>query len=371
MKSENGLLTYLKWRGDLLVRDVPLNDVDALALCELAYIELDNLVPGPEVEKTITIKEAFQKYERKPNKTTLYYREKEELFEMLARSPRYENMTLSNYVNKVDRIGQEQFAAMHISVSPNLTVIAFRGTDNTIVGWKEDFNMSYMMPVPSQQSAVEYVNLTAKGFLKKYWLAGHSKGGNLALYSGVYCNKKVQKKIVRINSFDGPGFNRKVVNEPEYLAVKDKISAYVPVSSIVGMLLEHEESYKVVDSSERSIMQHEGLSWQIDRDQFVLKDKVDEFSSNFSQVLKAWLSKMDNEEKKIFIDTFFDILEKAGIHELEEIFNLDMRTVGSMVKNLVNLPPEIREAVIKLLKMLMEEGRKNKKQPAKGGKQDE
>lgn len=360
MKSENGLLTYLKWRGDLLVKDVPFNEVDALILCELVYIELDGVLPMLENERNKTIKEAFRQYKRKPYKTTLYYRDKEDLFEILAHTPRYENMVLSNYVNKVDTIGQEQFAAMHISVSPNLTVIAFRGTDNTIVGWKEDFNMSYMMPVPSQQSAVEYVNSTAKGLLKKYWLAGHSKGGNLALYSGVYCDKRVQKKIVKINSFDGPGFSRRVVNEPEYIAVKDRISAYVPESSIVGMLLEHEESYKVVDSSEYSIMQHEGLSWQVYRDRFVLKDKVDEFSSNLAQVLKAWLNKLNNEEKKTFIDAFFGIFERAGIYELEELSKLDIRTVGSLLKNLVSLPPEIREVITKLIKMLVEEGQNNK-----------
>ena len=154
MKSENGLLTYLKWRGDLSVEQAPFNDVDALALCELVYVEFDGVVPEQEDEGTVTLKEALRKYERKPHKTTVHYQEKEELFEILAQSPRYENMVLSNYVSKVDTIGQEQFAAIHIEVSPNLTVIAFRGTDNTIVGWKEDFNMSYMMPVPSQQSGV-------------------------------------------------------------------------------------------------------------------------------------------------------------------------------------------------------------------------
>ena len=148
-----------------------------------------------------------------------------------------------------------------------------------------------------------------------------------------------------------------MVNEPEYMAVKDKISAYVPVASIVGMLFEHEESYQVVDSSEPSIRQHDGRSWQVDRDRFVLKDKVDERSSNLAQVLKAWINQMDNEEKKAFIDAFFGIFEKAGIDELEEILNMDIRTMGSLVKDLVNLPPEIREAVTTLIKMLIEEGK--------------
>lgn len=356
MEYTNNFFTYLRWRGDLLIKDYPFNEVDALILSELVYIEFENVVPEVGEEGAISIRDAAKRYKRKREKNVLYYAQKEELFTCLANSLRFADMTMNNYISTIDLVEQQQFAAMHITIDPNLVFIAFRGTDNTIVGWREDFNMSYMMPVPAQQSAVDYVNQTAKGLFKKYWLGGHSKGGNLAIYSGVYCNPKIQKKIVRISSFDGPGFNRKVVNEEQYQMVKDRIDAYVPVSSIVGMLMEHEEDYKVVASCESSLRQHEGFSWQVDGTKFVLVQEVDEFSQNVSRVFQSWLSKVDTEERKIFIDAFFNVLEQAGIEEVSDIVGIDVRTAAALVKGAAKVPPQVRELIIKLIKMLIEEG---------------
>ena len=356
MEYANNFFTYLRWRGDLPVKDYPFNEVDALILSELVYIEFENIVPEVGEEGAIRIQDAEKRYRRKKGKNVLYYAQKEELFTCLANSPRFADMTMDHYISTIDLVEQQQFAAMHIAIAPNLVFIAFRGTDSTIVGWREDFNMSYMMPVPAQQSAVDYVNQTAKGLFKKYWLGGHSKGGNLAIYSGVYCNPKIQRKIVRISSFDGPGFNRKVVNEPQYQMVKERIDAYVPVSSIVGMLMEHEEDYKVVASCETSLKQHEGFSWQVDGTKFVLVQEVDEFSQNISRIFQSWLNKVDIEERKIFIDAFFDVLEQAGIEEVSDLVGIDVRTAATLVKGATKVAPQIRELIVKLIKMFIEEG---------------
>lgn len=354
----DNFLTYLKWRGDLSVKSQPFNEIDALILTELVYIHFDNIVPKFGEEGVITIREANARYVKSTEREMLFYKQKEELFDVLAKSPRFSEMTLCNFVDTYDVAAQEQFAAMHVNVSPYLTFIAFRGTDSTVVGWKEDFNMSYMMPVPAQQSAADYVNQTAKGLFKKYWLGGHSKGGNLAIYSGVFCNPKIQKKIVKINSFDGPGFNRKMVNDTAYKAVEDKISAFVPEGSIVGMLMEHEEDYKVVESTEFGLLQHEGFSWQVDRDEFVLKGDVDPFSKTFSTTFKTWLSGMSTEERKAVVDTFFGVFEAAGIDDFMEIADLDMRTAGSLLKAVAKVPHEHRERIGKLIKLLIEENTK-------------
>lgn len=358
MHYENNFFTYLKWRGDLPIKTFPFNEVDALILSELVYIEFENVVPRQEESGCITIANAANKYQKKPWKTTLYYAEKENLLDILAKSKRFSEMTLCNYVSTTDLVEQQQFAGMHININPMLTFVAFRGTDSTIVGWKEDCNMSYIMPVPAQQSAVNYINRTCKGLFRKYYLGGHSKGGNLAIYSSMYCNPRLQKKISKIYSFDGPGFNQKVVDNPQYIAIKNRISAYVPVSSIVGMLMEHEEEYKVVKSSEVPLRQHEGFSWQIDKDAFVLTDEVDEFSCKMSNILKSWLAKVEDREKKIFIDAFFGIFENAGITELSGILSIDVRTAASMIKSIATLPPEVREVVGKMIKLLIAEGRK-------------
>lgn len=355
MEYQDNLMTYLKWRGDLPISKFPFNEIDALILSELVYIHFENIVPGVEEDAAITIREANSKYEKSIEREMIFYKEKEIMFDALAFSPRFAEMTLCKYVNTLDIVAQQQFAAMHVDIAPNLTFIAFRGTDSTVVGWREDFNMSYMMPVPAQQSAVDYVNQTVKGLFKKYWFGGHSKGGNLAIYSGVFCNPKIQKKIVKINSFDGPGFNRKMVDNPAYKNVEDRISVYVPEDSIVGMLMEHEEGYKVVESTEFALMQHEGFSWVVDRDEFVLADEVGMFSRSFSTTFRTWLAEMNAEERKAVVDSFFDVFVEAGINDFTEIADIDVRTAGNLLKAVAKVPHEHRERIGKLIKLVIEE----------------
>ena len=358
MHYEDNFFTYLKWRGDLLVKDYPFNEIDALILTELVYIHFEGIVPGVGEDGCISIYEAGSRYRKSTSREMLYYREKEELFDELAICPRFKDMTLCNYVSTLDIEGQQQFAAMHVNVMPNMTFIAFRGTDSTVTGWREDFNMTYMMPVPAQKSAVEYVNQTAKGLFKKYWIGGHSKGGNLAIYSGVFCNPKIQKKLIKIYSFDGPGFNRKMVDDPAYKLVEDRIEAYVPETSIVGMLMEHEEDYKVVQSSEFGLLQHEGFSWLVERDTFVLANDVAEFSKSFSNTLKNWLAGMSTEQRKGVVDAFFNVFVQAGIQDFTQIADMDVRTAGALIKAVSKVPQEHRESMGKLIKLLIEENTK-------------
>lgn len=351
MQYDDNFLTYLKWRGDLSIKERPFNEVDALILSELVYIHFETVVSGIGGEDCLSIREANKQYEKSLDREMPFYKQKEELFDILANCPRFADMTLCNYVSTLDVAGQQQFAAMHINITPHLTFIAFRGTDSTVTGWREDFNMSFMMPVPAQQSAVDYVNQTMKGMLKKYWLGGHSKGGNLAIYSAVFCDVKNQKKIIKVNSFDGPGFNRRMVDDPAYKAVEDRISAFVPVSSVVGMLMEHAESYKIVESCAFSLMQHEGFSWQVLRDQFVLANEIDPFSKRFSISFKSWLAEMSSEERKALVDAFFDLFENAGIYDFMEITEMDVKTAAKLVKGVTKVPPAQREAVRKLVSL--------------------
>lgn len=358
MQYQDNFMEYLKWRGDMTIKERPFNEVDALILSELVYIHFENVVPGLHEDGCITIREANAKYEKSASRQMLFYKEKETLFDALAFSPRFADMTLCNYVSTLDVKQQEQFAAMHVNVSPNLTFIAFRGTDSTVTGWREDLNMSFMMPVPAQQSAVDYVNQTVKGLFKKYSLGGHSKGGNLAVYSGVFCNPKLQKKIEKIFNFDGPGFNRNMVNDAAYKIVEERIFTFVPEQSIVGMLMEHEENYSVVESMEFSILQHEGFSWVIDRDTFVLVDEVDKFSRNLSVTLKAWLAQMSPQERKEVVDAFFDVFVNAGIEDFMDIANMDVKKAGVLIKEVAKVPQKQRDKVMRLIKLLIEENTK-------------
>ena len=318
MKSENNFLTYLEWRGDMSVEVCPFNEIDALILTELVYVRFEDVVPKVGEKGEITICRANEKYVRKSQRELPDYRRKEELLEVLAKCPRFADMTLCNYESTMDIAEHKQFAAMHINISKAQTFIAFRGTDSTLVGWREDFNMSFMMPVPAQEAAVDYVNKTMRGLFKRYLFGGHSKGGNLAIYSAVFCKSLLQNKIETVYSFDGPGFSRKVVNDAAYKRIADRIEAFVPVASIIGMLMEHAENYKVVESKEKVLMQHEGFSWEVYRDGFVLVDDFEPFTKKLGSALKNWLDGMSSSDRKALVDELFRVFENAGIQDLTD-----------------------------------------------------
>lgn len=354
MEHKDNLFTYLKWRGDLSIQQDPLNEIDGLIFSQLSYLRLEKQVPGVGEEKSITIKEANRRY-KKTNQKMMYYAEKEALFDAMAQSKRYRDMTLCNYVSTTDTKTQQQFAAMHVNLAPGQSFIVFRGTDSTVVGWKEDCNMSYMMPVPAQQSAVDYVEQTAKGLFKKYYLGGHSKGGNLAIYSAVFSNPKFQRKIAGVYSYDGPGFNRTMVNDAAYIAIKDRIHAFVPEESIVGLLMEHEEDYKVVRSDQTALLQHEGFFWKVSGNEFEVAEQLHPRSQEISDGIRSFLQKVSAEEKKALVDAFFSVFEKAGVDDFLDLLEIDAKMAAALLKAGASVPKETRELVGKLIKLLVEE----------------
>ena len=357
-ERQDDIYTYIKFRGDLDLKNHPLNEVDALIFSELSYIHFENIVPTVGEKMTISLEEAAKKYMPMEGKESIFYARYERLLQEVAKCPRYADLQLCNYVNVINQEEKQQFSALHIQITPFLTFIAFRGTDETLVGWREDFDMSYKMPIPAQISAVEYVNQTTKGLFQKYYLGGHSKGGNLAIYSAVFCDSGIQNSIKDIYNFDGPGFHEKIADNESYLKIKDRIHTYVPEASVVGMLMEHEEKYKVVKSYETTLMQHEGLSWIVNRTSFETVENVDEFSNNVSVTLKGWLEKTDYEERKVLVNALFDILEIGGIYSILDFKEIGVHNTTAMVKAAAALPKEQREIINYLIKAWISESKK-------------
>ncbi len=365
-KRTDDIYTYLKFRGDLEFKNAPLNEVDALILSELAYIHFENIVPGVGEKGSISLKEASEKYISKEGKESIFYARYERLLETVAECLRYGQLQLSNYVSVIEQENQQQFSAIHIQINPFLTFVAFRGTDETLVGWREDFNMSYMMPVPAQISAVEYVNKTARGLFQKYYIGGHSKGGNLAIYSSVFCDSCVQNNIKEVYNFDGPGFHKKIVDNDAYLRIKDRIHSFVPEASVVGMLMEHEEDYRVVKSYEIALMQHEGLTWSVDGTKFETVETTDEFSNSLQTMLKSWLEKANYNDRKVMVNTLFDVWEIGGIRTVLDFKDVSVHGTTAMIKAAATLPKEQREIITHLIKIWISESKKTVVNAIKG-----
>ncbi len=215
----------------------------------------------------------------------------------MGKSVRYGDTRIKNCIEIIDEDIEMQFSAMTLELDNHTAYIAFRGTDDHIVGWKEDFKMSFMDVVPAQKKALDYVNAVASKY-RNIYIGGHSKGGNLAVYSAVFADKRVKNKIVAVFNNDGPGFKQRLLSTPEYLDITDRIITLVPQSSVVGMLLEHEESYSVVRSTQKGVLQHDGFSWEVMGADFVYLSDVDDDCKTVDMTVKKVLNTMSMEQKR-------------------------------------------------------------------------
>lgn len=227
-----------------------MNDVDSLILCQFSYLKFDGMVPNvKENGKSVSIEElAAREDVDKLFADERFEKENRALFEGMLHSRRYHTLRMNCYINIIEKECETQFAAITFLLDDGTLYIAFRGTDETIIGWKEDFNMALLSPVPGQSYSVKYLNMITGRLHKPFYIGGHSKGGNLAVYSAMKCIPMVQERIIRIYSMDGPGFRPEVLKECRYEEIADKVIKILPHSSLIGMIFEQNNSYRVVES---------------------------------------------------------------------------------------------------------------------------
>ena len=343
------LFDYITWRGDLNQASVPFNDVDALIFSRLSYIPFDGVVPPgfdgakplPEAARQVLAKNAI-------NLDTETGRQDKRLLEMLLDAPRYQGLTLCGYESVINLETQEQFAALTIRL-PLGACVSFRGTDGTLVGWKEDFNMSFSQVVPAQEHAVAYLNSAAAvpGTLR---LCGHSKGGNLAVYAAAFCNENIQSRIVAVRNFDGPGFQAGITARPAFQRILGRTRTFIPRSSVVGMLLEHEEPYTVVDSQgSGGISQHNVYLWEVHRSGFAELKQVSDSSQIIDRTVKDWVSNMDADQREKVINGLYAALtatQADTVHEVRE------RGKMAALKAVMGLDEETRRLTLSAIRIL-------------------
>ena len=307
------IMDYLEWYGDFDFSVMPFNEVDNLILAELSYASLDGIVPEPQLGRklrSISVKEAALKLDEsgRLEKSCKLERNAGLLLLEMAKGRRFADAVLAGYVDKHDFENQEQFSALHVYLSDGTLFVSYSGTDDTILGWKEDLNMAYQMPVPSQEEAVGYLEKTVPHDGRLIRIGGHSKGGNLAIYAAAMCYDRLKRRIIAIYNNDGPGFLESMLEKKAYLEIKDKVRTIVPETSIIGMLLEHGDSYEVVKSTGKGIMQHDGLSWQVYRNGFVKLDERSKESLVIDKTISAWVMGLSDDERVAFVDAVYDML---------------------------------------------------------------
>lgn len=357
---------YLRWRGDILFSDFPLCEADYLVFSQLAYMPFDGIVSGlhtapTELGKAAAIVE--KRLSSGDENKLLLYDENVEFIKTILTSARFSEVLVCGYENIFSVENEEQFSAVTFIVPDKdsgnfFPIIAFRGTDATLVGWKEDFNMAYLFSVPAQLDAVKYIEKTSKAFEDRtFSVCGHSKGGNLAVFGSAFCQKEVQDKIVAVRNLDGPGFLPEVVAQDGFQAILDRVETVVPSSSVVGIILEHAEDFKVIKSFGGASFQHNPFTWEIYRDGYVVLESITAGSKYLDKTLGNWVNSMTHEETKDFVNGIYDILNAAEIYDVRELFK--GKNLLTLIKEIGKLDSASSKPLVSALSSFKREAQKN------------
>ena len=351
------IFDYIDWRGDITFDQSPLNEVDALILSLLSYTDFSGIVPEG-MEESIRLEEAVEKYFQtrnveKEKQARSMMRNAPEIAEKLAESARFKDLKLINHVSLLNIEKQEQFSAVSVIIDKKTIFVSYRGTDDNIVGWKEDFNMSFLEEIPSQKDALEYLNKTAQIWRGKIYLGGHSKGGNLAVYAAINAAYSIKRRILRVFNNDGPGFSEKVINSEKYNAMSERILNIVPQSSVIGMLFNHGDNITVVYSSEPVQLQHDATTWQLIGNHFVYMDGLSDLGMMLDKMMSGWLDSQDEETRMKSIDAIFGVIEKAGVKSLTDLNGGNVKAVHSILRSYGSLDAETKKLLGNVLKELI------------------
>ena len=331
---------------------LPFSKIDGLVFAQLSYLSFDNLVPDLKAKgKGVLLSEIAESenYEEIfPLERTAEKNKK--LLNAVAYSNRYGKIRINFYEDIFEIEKDTQFCAITFLFPNGDACIAFRGTDSTITGWKENFNMLFSSPVAAQSLSVSYIENVAKKVKGNITLVGHSKGGNLAIYAGTMCSDKTTAKIVEIQSFDSPGFTKEFIESPEHIKAEEKIVKFIPEESMVGLMLNNRENYRIIKSEGSGIMQHDPFLWQVESEDFVNGEKLYMRSQFFDSAFNDWVYSSEPEQREKFVEALFEMINAANAENATSFVDWadNLKDNASIIyENLKDLDSETRNLVLK------------------------
>lgn len=339
------LFDYVTWRGDLPLDQVPFNDVDGLALSQLSYVPFEKIMaPGERA----TLRELFDRTDGPILSGSNFQDSNQRFFEEAAKSRRFGSLVLERYDHAFDENLELQFAAVTFLLPDGFAFVAFRGTDRTLVGWKEDFRMAFE-PIPAQERAAEYLAEVLEEHVGPVMVGGHSKGGNLALFSASTLPEELQRHIAAVYIMDGPGLRENLINSPGYTLIEKRLHVFMPQQALFGLLLAHPREYTVVQSTASNLMQHDPYSWQVTRDGFVTAEGLDPDSLYWENVFRTWLAETNEEEFHQAVDALFRVAGAADATTITEILPGLMQNPKAIISTIRDLEPGTRQKVMAVL----------------------
>jgi hypothetical protein len=354
-KSMKNIIHYVENEMNTLGKK-GFNPVDSLVLSQLSYININAFVSDhADNRETLRIKDLLQAdfFDKIFQSVWWDPLSTKKLLFAVAASPRFRNIKLDYIVEELDGKKEKQFFAVTFFIEDKETAyIAFRGTDATLIGWKEDFNMAYISPIPSQQDALRYVSCVAKKYPGKFIIGGHSKGGNLAVFAAMMCDCEIQNRIIRVYSHDGPGFKENIFEREDCNSILKRIHKTIPQSSLIGILLESQGSYSVVKSSRIGIMQHDPYSWYVNENDFFILEHLSAGSKYFNKTINDWLGNITNEEREKFVDAIFTVFNASNKSKFTEFGEEWYKNVSNMLAAAKNIDPKTKKFVHQTFKSL-------------------
>lgn len=343
------IIDYIEWRGDLSFENSPINEIDDIIFARFSYLPFKYI----ELKEIDTIENIALEMKDLDIENYLWNDDKVFL-QKIGNCKRFKDIKVSDYIEIFDEAAEKQFAAITLWIQKNQKYISFRGTDSSLVGWKEDINMGFKKDVPSQKEAVKYLNSMAEKYKDDLIIGGHSKGGNLAVYSAVFCKDSVKNRIERVINADGPGFDKSVILTDNYKKILNKIQTYIPQSSIVGRLLEHEEEYQVVKSIQKGIMQHDIYSWEIKPTKLIRIPTVTNNSEIFNGIVSDWLKNTTPEQRENFINMIYEIIMETQAQRTSDFRVETAKKIGIILNGYINVNPEDKKEIEHMVKLILE-----------------
>ncbi len=369
------ILDYMDWRGDITFTKDKFNEIDGLILTQFAYVPFNGIIKSG-VENAITVEQAVNTYmdtviDDESQHTALMI-SCNQILRKMAVSERFRNLKVIDYVEKYDSVTSKQFGAVTFILDSGTAFVAYRGTDDTIAGWEEDFKLCYMTPVASQVEAAKYLTRSMEELPCRMYIGGHSKGGNLSVYAAMSMEDKYRSRIIKVLNYDGPGFLQYIVNGTEYKRIVNKVRSYMPQGSIVGMIMYHDEEQDVVMSSQKGFQQHAALSWQVLGKDFVMLKQFKKGSLIFNQACKKWVNEISVKEREDFIDIVFQILRASESDTISGITSELPKAINRIVKSYSGLDKTtkkmIKSTAGQMIKLSTKALSENKKHTSKNTK---
>lgn len=334
------LIDYLEKVENLTFDQEPLNILDKVCINEIGYLTYEKWLTASDLKKPINLHDFAEGKELNPDYSFMVTKERVELAEAIVRSRRFASLSLSDYRSVLDKEVEKQFAAMIFSL-PELDYhqLVFRGTDDSVIGWKEDFQLTYSREIPAHRSAMTFLEDHLPNLSGRITVSGHSKGGNLALYSAVQSSTSLREKIAELLLLDSPGLMKSLLEKPSYQELKARMTVIRPQDSVVGVMLYWDRPAQLVAAEGIGFAQHNALTWEVDlvANDFVYEDQPTELSQRLEETFQEWIETLPNQELKQVCDLVFDTILDSGIESLDDIGIQALPQIGQMLQEFGNL----------------------------------